>query len=439
MSEKASHKPAAAKKPAREFADRHFPVRPNLDQLKHQAKDLLRAVKQGDSAAIAELCKHHPRNLDPAAAKLADVQAALARSYGLANWPRLVTACRMTDAIWRGNVDAVHKLVQKRPQLLHESARGVPDSNWGPPMSYAANVGQNAIIAMLRSMGAEDLQHAFDRACLQGQLDTARRLHAMGARIVPGLVMGPCETLNADGLALLFELGAEFSDARGNRLAPIALLLETYSRYPEGKHRCLELVAERGITLPNTPAMAVHRGRIDLLEAHLHRDPKLLNRTFSHEEIYPPELGCHTDHSFALHGTPLAGTTLLHICVDYDEIEIARWLIEHGADVNARAEVDAEGFGGHTALFVCVVSQSYLCGRQREAAFARLLLDHGADPNVRVSLRKRLRFVPDESMHEYRKVTPLSWGQRFYDPVSHGHSWVSEPAMRLIAERGGCE
>jgi len=422
---------------ARKFNDRHFPVRPNLDQLKHQAKDLLRAVKQGDPAAIAELRKHHTKAIDPADAKLADAQAALARSYGIANWPRLGTACRMTDAIWRGDVDAVRRLVQKDPRLLRESARGVADSNWGPPMSYAANVGQNEIIALLHAMGAEDLQHAFDRACLQGQLGTARRLHAMGARVVPGLVMGPCETLNADGLALLFELGAELADAHGDRLAPVALLLQTYCRGPEGKHRCLDLMIERGIVLPNTPPMAMHCGRIDLLEAHLRRDPKLLNRTFSLEEIYPPELGCHADHSLALHGTPLAGTTLLHMCVDFDEIEIAHWLIDHGADVNAKARVDADGFGGHTPLFGCVVSQSYLCGRQRDAEFARLLLDHGADPNQRASLRKRLRFVPDESMHEYRDVTPLSWGGRFYNPGSHGHSWVSKPAMHLIAERGG--
>jgi hypothetical protein len=429
-------------RPARKFTARHFPVLPNLDQLKHQAKDLLRAVRQGDPAAIAELRKHHPNKIDPekigpAEAKLSDVQAALARSYGLASWPRLVIACRMTDAIWRGDVDTVRKLVLKDPRLLHESARGVADSNWGPPMSYAANVGQDAIIAMLRGMGAADLQHAFDRACLQGQLETARRLHAMGARVVPGLVMGPCETLNADGLALLFELGAELADAEGDRLAPIALLLQTYSRWPEGKHRCLALIAERGITLPDTPPMAVHRGRVDLLEAHLRRDPKLLNRTFSHEEIYPPELGCHADHSLALHGSPLAGTTLLHMCVDFDEIEIARWLIEHGADVNAKAEIDADGFGGHTPLFGCVVSQSYRCGRQQDAEFARLLLDHGADPSARASLRKRLRFVPDESIHEYRDVTPLSWGERFHGPGSHGHTWVSEPAMRLIKDRGG--
>jgi hypothetical protein len=176
-----------------------------------------------------------------------------------------------------------------------------------------------------------------------------------------------------------------------------------------------------------------------LLEAHLKRDPQLPRRTFSLEEIYPRELGCGPDYSYGLHGTPLAGTTLLHICVDFDEIEIARWLVEHGADVNAKAEVDAEGFGGHTPLFGCVVSQSYLCGRQRDAAFARLLLHHGADPNARASLRKQLRFVPDQTMHEYRDVTPLAWGQRFHGPGSPGHTWISKEAMALIAERGGRE
>jgi hypothetical protein len=414
------------------FSDRHFPVRPNLEQLRHQAKDLLRAIRRGDPSAIAELRKHQPKLTEPAEVKLADVQFALAHSYGLPSWPRLVTACRMTDAIWRGDVEAVRNLVLKDPRLLHEAARGRADSNWGPPMSYAANVGQDEIIGMLRDLGAADVQHAFDRACLQGKIETARRLNAMGARPTPGSVMGPCETLNAPGLALLFELGAEFAEEQGNRLAPAALLLQTYSRSPQGKHDCLELVAARGAALLDTPTMAVHRGRIDLLEAHLRRDPHLLTSTFSHEEIYPPELGCGADHAFGLHGTPLAGATLLHMCVDFDEIEIARWLIEQGMDVNAKAEVDSEGFGGHTALFGCVVSASYLCGRQQDAAFTRLLLDHGAEPNVRASLRKRLPFARDDSMHEYRDVTPLSWGERF-----HEQDWVNRGAMRLIAERGG--
>jgi hypothetical protein len=416
----------------RYFSDHHFPVRPNLEQLRRQAKDLLRAVRQDDPSAVAELRKHHPKLIEPRGVKLADAQFALARSYGLPSWPRLVTACRMTDAIWRGDVEAVRKLVLKDPRLLHEAARGREDCDWGPPMSYAANVGQDAIIQMLRDLGAIDVQHAFDRACLHGKTETARRLYAMGARPTPGCVMGPCETLNASGLSLLFELAAEFADEHGDGLAPVALLLQTYSRHPKGKHDCLELAAARGVAFPDTPAMAVHRGRIDLLEAHLAHAPHLLTHTFSHEEIYPPELGCSADHSLGLHGTPLAGTTLLHLCVDFDEIEIARWLIERGMDVNAKAEVDSDGFGGHTPLFGCVVSQPYRCGRQQDCAFTRLLLDHGADPNARASLRKRLRFVADDSMHEYRDVTPMSWGERFHD-----QDWVNRAAMGLIAEGGG--
>jgi hypothetical protein len=413
------------------FTPRHFPIRPNLDQLRNQAKDLLRAMRRGDSAAIDELRQHHPKQIDPVAAKLADAQLVLARSYGLPSWPRLVSACRMTDAIWRGDVGAVRALVLKDPRLLHEAARGRPDSNWGPPMSYAANIGQDAIIEMLRGLGATDVQHAFDRACLQGKIGTARKLHAMGARPTPGCVMGPCETLNAAGLAFLLELGADFADGNGNHLAPVALLLETYTRGPQRKHDCLELVAKLGIVLPDTPPMAVHRGRMDLLEAHLRKDPQLFSRTFSQAEIYPPELGCGPDKSSGLHGTPLDGATLLHMCVDFDEIEIARWMIERGADVNTKAAVDSDGFGGHTALFGCVVSQPYRASCCDDDHFARLLLDHGADPNIRASLRKQLRFVADDSMHEYQDVTALSWGQQFHD-----QDWVSPTVMRLLASRG---
>jgi hypothetical protein len=138
------------------MADRHVPVRPNLEQLRHQAKDLLKAIRRGDASATAELAKHHPAQVAPAAAKLADAQLALARSYGVASWPRLVLACRLIDAIWKDDLEAVRSLVVRHPALLHEDARGVP-GNWGPPMSYAANLGRNRIIASLRELGAADL------------------------------------------------------------------------------------------------------------------------------------------------------------------------------------------------------------------------------------------------------------------------------------------
>jgi hypothetical protein len=47
--------------------------------------------------------------------------------------------------------------------------------------------------------------------------------------------------------------------------------------------------------------------------------PALFRRTFSHQEIFPPGRGCHADESLTVHGTPLAGGALLHLCAVYDE------------------------------------------------------------------------------------------------------------------------
>ena len=419
------------------MSSRELPVRPDLEQLKHQAKDLLRAIHASDPAAVADLVEHHPRTISPASAKLADAQLVLARSYGASSWMRLVQSCDLIDAIWRDDLDAVRTLVTANPHLIHESARITTD-NWGPPMSYAANLGRDRIITMLRELGATDLEKAIDRATLQGRIETARLLHRMlGSPQPPNDALGgPAYTLSESGTALLFELGVRTHDAQGKLHAPVDVVLETDSRKPAAKHAILEMYVQHGFALPDTPPMAVHRGRIDLLETHLRRDPKLLQRTFTHEEIYPPSLGCH-DEVLATHGTPLAGATLLHMCVDYDEMEIAQWLLDRGMDVNAKAAVDHDGFGGHTALFATVVSQpNYFMnrwGRAQDAPFTQMLLDRGAEPNVRASLRKQLHpgYGPD-TLREYRDVTPLSWGQRF-----HGRLFVSEPAMTLIAERGG--
>lgn len=408
------------------MAKRHLPVRPNLDQLKSQAKDLLRDYRANDSHALEDFSELHPHTPSSSEAKLADAQLVLARSYGVPTWPRLVQACQMIDAIHRNDVEAIQELIARHPKLLHEDARGVR-GNWGPPMSYAANLGRDEIVQVLAAAGAKDLQHAFDRACLQGRIETACWLFAKGANLTRGIVMGACETQNAAGLELLLELGAELCDADGNRLAPVAMLLETYCRNPAGKHRCLELVVERGIHLPDTPVMALHRGRIDLLEEWLRRDPDLLSKTFSYRDIYPMELGCHQDTSLGLHGTPLDGTTLLHMCVDFDEMQIARWLLEKGADANAQGQVDAEGFGGHTPLFNAVVSQAHTCGRQHDASMAKLLLSFGADPSMKASIRKRLRFVDDESEHRYRDVTPLSYGEAF-----HEKRWTTKAVLQLL-------
>ena len=422
--------------------ERHLPVRPDLKQLKNQAKELLRAMHRGDADATADLRQFHPNQIEPSSAKLADAQLVLARSYLSPSWPRLVQSCNLIDAIWRDDLDAVRDLITKNPDLLHENA-GIRNSNWGLPMSYAANLGRDRIIQMLHDLGATDHEPALIRAELQSQVATGRLIHKlMGSPVLTAgrmFLRDPAYTLSASGTALALELGAQVRDEHG-RAAPVDVVLETDSRNPEAKHAILQMYVEHGLELPDSPVMALHRGRIDLLEKHLQHDPGLLHRTFSYREIFPPEMGCkYSDdgESLATFATPLGGTTLLHIAIDYNELEIARWLLEKGVDVNAKAELDADGFGGHTPLFNAVVAQPHFWTNFRkqpdEAHFARLLLGFGAAPNARASLRKKLHpgYGPD-ILHEYRDVTPLAWGQRFHKQV-----FVSQEALRLVREAGG--
>lgn len=413
---------------------RHLPVRPNLTQLKHQAKDLLRSFRRGDPEATADFVQFHPRPVDPVAAKLADAQLVLARSYQAASWPRLVQSCDLIDAIWRDDLGQVVALVQAHPNLLHENA-GVRNNNWGPPMSYAANLGRDAIIEALLGLGAKDAAFAMDRAALQGKVGTARLLHAKMGKPTPppDSLGGPAYTLNVSGTALLLELGAQVRDQSRHITAPVAVVLETDSRNPPAKHRILEMYVEHGVELPDTPMMAMHRGRIDLLEAHARRDPDLFRRTFRQEEIFPPEFRCQGDY---YPRTSLDGATLLHACVEFDELELATWLLEHGMAVDTPAAADHAGFGGHTALFSAVVCYANFWGNYRggstDSPFARLLLQHGANPNARASLRETIRDGKLKTIRELRDITPIGWGEQFgYKLV------VSEPAIRLIAERGG--
>jgi hypothetical protein len=239
--------------------------------------------------------------------------------------------------------------------------------------------------------------------------------------------MGACETLNAAGLGFLADLGAPFTDAKGNRLAPLALALETYGRNPAGKHAVLEIFARQGYAFPDTPIMAFHRGDLARLKDFLRRDPGLTERRFSCLEIYPPELGCAKDGRSGMHWTPIDRTTLLHLAVDFDEEEIFELLLEHGADVNARASVDAQGFGGHTPIYNAVVSHG-----KHQGSMARRLLAGGASTSVRASLRKFLDWCETPRWHEARNVTPAEWGRTFPEK-----GWVNAEALRLLESAGG--
>ena len=130
---------------------KHLPSHPSLAQLKHQAKDLMKARRAGDIAALQRIREFHPRfnrrsdgEIGRAEFVLADAQLTIAREYGYANWPRLKTRIeeeqdraresqaphhdRIQDPIFRhavglldaGDIDGLRRHVQEHPALVHQ-------------------------------------------------------------------------------------------------------------------------------------------------------------------------------------------------------------------------------------------------------------------------------------------------------------------------------
>jgi ankyrin repeat protein len=408
---------------------RRLPEHPDLRHLKDQARDLLRAGQ---------------------AASLADAQFQVARQYGFASWPKLKahveslqTVGQLKQAIDCNDLERVIQMMTRDPEL-HRAPLGYGKNG---PLTWVAEcrvpraAPGEARLAIARWMieNGSDVHQGGDGPLMRAALDDTRipmmeLLVAHGADVNAlwngsyPIICAPCETLAPRALKWLLGHGADPRVAAREYGSPLNMLICTYTRNAKGRQACLEVFADAGFDLPDTPAMALHRGRIDLLDAHLDRGPSLLERRFPESEIFPAELGIKPGDG--LHVTPVSGGTLLHLAVEYDDIDTARWLIERGADVNAKAAPDADGFGGHTPLFHTVVTLA-----APDDSKARLLLDHGADPNARATIRKQLRDVGDpekERLREFHDVTPIGYARQFQEP-----GWVNGPAIAAIVERGG--
>jgi len=352
-------------------------------------------------------------------------------------------AVELKRAVAGDDLARVVSLMTSHPDL-HRAPIGYGGAGpltWAAQSPAAPSPARLDIVRWLLAHGA-DVHEYGDAPLMRAALNDARLpmvelLVAHGADVNARsygfypILLGPCECLAPGVLRWLLAHGA---DARAATSAdygdPLRMLLGTYDRNPAAKHACLAALAEAGFDPPDTPATALHAGRLDRLQRHLERDPSLLSRRFAETEIYPAELGFKPGEG--LHGTPLGGTTLLHIAVEFGDAATAAWLIERGADVNARASVDAGGFGGHTPLYHAVIM---ITGHRDDTA--RLLLRHGADPNARATLRKQLVDVGDpekEKMHEFRDVTPLGYARRFQEP-----RFVNASALAVLREYGGVE
>src|SRR5687768_12063046 len=101
--------------------------RPDLDQLKRQAKELLAAFRGGKPDVSAEVHAHY-RSADPAVFELHDAQLVIARAYGFESWPKLkafvdgVTVGRLVEAVQSRNIEQARALLKVRPELARMSS-----------------------------------------------------------------------------------------------------------------------------------------------------------------------------------------------------------------------------------------------------------------------------------------------------------------------------
>jgi len=91
-----------------------LPEFPDLDQLRRQAKEMLRAARAGDPTALGDLASFSPR------VDLSTAQLVLARRYGFASWPRLRLEVERKNLIHRGDYNGLRHLVGTHPELAYE-------------------------------------------------------------------------------------------------------------------------------------------------------------------------------------------------------------------------------------------------------------------------------------------------------------------------------
>jgi hypothetical protein len=195
--------------------------------------------------------------------------------------------------------------------------------------------------------------------------------------------------------------------------SPINWLTEMYSRGDDFP-KCLRLLLDRGAVLDDPVVGPVLLDDAEALKAAIRANPSLLHHRTTMVSAF----------------TPLVGASLLHVAAEYGNVDVARVLIEMGADVNARASIDEYGFNGHTPLFHTVNSS-----HNRSAPILKLLLQAGAKSDIALrGITWGKGFEWDTTLFD---VTPISYAQFGLLPQVHRKEQDIYGNIKLLVEAAG--
>ena len=325
-----------------------LPARPSLEQLKKRAKELLRAVRGADPAAIARLRVHLAR--DPREVTLADTQLVVAREHGFPSWARLKHHIQAVErpgdfdeciwgrdswpflvAVYEGREDTVRAMLRADPTLARA------EYAYMQPLHYAVRGGRVAMAKLLVDAGADPLAEGWS-----GRLGDDTPLARARDRE------------DAEMVALL-----EDAIARPRPPAPPRDARST-NEWRELENEMFKICG-RGDVAGALAMIEAHPGiaQAGLYEAIHHDHPELVKLLIGHgaDPTIPWRWACwYTPLMHALRyaepryetaqllldrgvkpdDTNGLGMAPLHILANEGTVEAASWLLDRGADIQLR-------------------------------------------------------------------------------------------------------
>jgi ankyrin repeat protein len=380
-----------------------LPEAPNLDWLRKQAKRRLEEMRRTDSGA-----------------RLADAQFDLAKQYGFSSWRALKSTVDshtvegpLFDAAKSGDVAKLAALLDEHPNGLDARTRPYELTL----LHLAAHNGQLAAVELLLRLGLDvnsrekgDNTYPLHWAAAGGHLDVVRLLADSGGDVVGS---GDDHELQVIGWATCWENGddashravAEFLVSRGARhhiFSAVALnLADEVRRIVAADPGALMTPMSRNENFQVPLHFAVRKNRPEMVELllDLGADPTATDGDGVPASVYAaaPDVdravietltrrgGVDLFGALALGDEDTAARLLgeyrgfiepgvLHLIAKRGDERAVGWLLDHGADPNARwSHWDAE------------VTPLHLAAAQGHAEVVRLLLAAGADPSIRDS------------------------------------------------------
>ncbi len=343
------------------MSDRELPARPNLEQYKKQAKDLVRNFGLAAPEALKRAKRHHPRlhklttpNLRAAQFTRTDAQLVIAREHGFESWPKFAR-----------HIEMVH-MIESVAKLEHPVAAFI----------------EVACVPRHSGHSSGTLDHA--------QMILSRYPQVARANIYTAAILG-----DEAGVRRFLEQDLQNATAKGGPHGWDALTYLCFSRYLRINQQRSDAFVGTARALLDAGASA-NTGWFETIDnpsprpvwesaiygaAGVARNPELTRLLLEYgadpnDEETPyhvPEGYDNTVMTIILESGRLNAASLATMLVrkaDWHDDEGLRLVLDHGADTNAVTRWRVNGL--HHAL-----------RRDNWLKAIELLLDHGADPAVR--------------------------------------------------------